>query len=50
MKQEEQVLNQAASNYEALSVKCRHLTSENLNLRETLKDVEGQISSLRTVN
>lgn len=30
---DEQVLTQGASNHEALFIKCRHLTSENYNLR-----------------
>lgn len=48
---EENVLKESSNcNFEALSIKARHLTFENNSLRNTLKDLETQLTSLRIVN
>lgn len=47
---EDNVLREAGGNNEAVMLKARHLATENSNLRQTVKDFETQLISLRAVN
>ena len=47
---EENILKEGATNNEALALKAKHLMAENNSLRQTVKDFETQLISLRVVN